>query len=185
MAKVVAAHGVGQEYRGSAILQETWLWAMRAGLERVGYPKIADGDLAVAFYGDLFRPPARGFPKSKDISHGSSVASGGPGQAASRRDQYPRRHEMGGADSLERDLLNAWHQRSADFDPKARKRRTSYKPPHRSLPILMYTRLFGSKFFTAIGRRPLFGYARQMSIYMQDRELSLDPPINCGRPFPA
>ncbi len=61
MARIVGVHGIAQQYRGGPELTQQWLLDIRAGLEAAGFRSTADGladsDVRVAFYGDLFRPP--------------------------------------------------------------------------------------------------------------------------------
>jgi len=56
VARVVAVHGIGQQFKGEHSLHAEWLPALRDGLARAGVEGFAGGDLACAFYGDLFRP---------------------------------------------------------------------------------------------------------------------------------
>jgi len=59
MSKVVAVHGIGQQYRGEAELKSEWLPALKDGLARVGKSLNSDDDLHCVFYGDLFRPKGK------------------------------------------------------------------------------------------------------------------------------
>ncbi|MFI5681546.1 lipase family protein [Streptomyces cellulosae] len=56
MARVVGVHGVGKQLLGEESLLKDWRPALRDGLRRFGGPELARGDLAMGFYGDLFRP---------------------------------------------------------------------------------------------------------------------------------
>lgn len=60
MARIVGVHGIAQQYKGGFELQSTWFDALRDGLTAAGFaPQAAalhEGDLEVAFFGDLFRP---------------------------------------------------------------------------------------------------------------------------------
>jgi hypothetical protein len=55
MAKVVAVHGISQEYRGRNTICAEWLPQLKDGLERAGCTLESDGDFDCAFYGDVFR----------------------------------------------------------------------------------------------------------------------------------
>ena len=61
MPKIVGIHGISHQYEGSAILNSQWLPALQGGLSAGGFralgEELTSGDLAVAFFGDLFRPP--------------------------------------------------------------------------------------------------------------------------------
>ena len=55
MAKVVAVHGIGQQFMGENSLRGVWLPALKDGLMRGGVSLHSDRDCVCAFYGDLFR----------------------------------------------------------------------------------------------------------------------------------
>lgn len=55
MARVVAVHGINQEYRGRHAIRAEWLPQMKDGLERAEYMLESDEDFDCAFYGDIFR----------------------------------------------------------------------------------------------------------------------------------
>lgn len=56
MAKIVAVHGIGQQYLGSHTLHNTWYPALCDGLRVAGRKVVDENDVDVVFYGDLFRP---------------------------------------------------------------------------------------------------------------------------------
>jgi hypothetical protein len=60
MPRVLGVHGIGQQYRSAPELTRGWWEALRGGLEVAGFRATADGlaqaDVRVAFFGDLFRP---------------------------------------------------------------------------------------------------------------------------------
>jgi pimeloyl-ACP methyl ester carboxylesterase len=65
MARVVCVHGVGSQQSGEQQLLRSWRPALRDGLNRAGAAgTLADDDIAMAFYGDLF------LPLSGDLSAG-------------------------------------------------------------------------------------------------------------------
>jgi hypothetical protein len=55
MAKVVAVHGISQEYSGRHTIRSEWLPHLKDGLERAGCALDSDDDFDCAFYGDVFR----------------------------------------------------------------------------------------------------------------------------------
>lgn len=55
MARVVAVHGIGQQVFGPEVLKSRWLPGIQDGIALAGGPSVVESDLAVAFYGDLFR----------------------------------------------------------------------------------------------------------------------------------
>ena len=60
MSKVVIIHGMNNEYRGVEQVLAGWLPALRDGIRHAGYEPVADEQVAVGFYGHIFRP-AGGF----------------------------------------------------------------------------------------------------------------------------
>lgn len=56
MTRVVAVHGIAQQRKGPNVLSTEWLPAIRDGMVLAGASPISEIDLAVAFYGDIFRP---------------------------------------------------------------------------------------------------------------------------------
>ncbi|GAB2569685.1 PGAP1-like alpha/beta domain-containing protein [Spirosoma areae] len=56
MAKIVAIHGIGQQYVGGHTLHSSWYPALCDGLRAAGKPEVPAEDLELVFYGDLFRP---------------------------------------------------------------------------------------------------------------------------------
>lgn len=55
MAKVVCIHGISQEYEAQEVLEEKWTPALCGGVRNAG-GKIDRTDVAMCFYGGLFRP---------------------------------------------------------------------------------------------------------------------------------
>jgi len=61
MARIVAVHGVGRQYKGDEIIRREWLPALRSGLHLAGFDFKDDDDVAFPFYGHLFRKPVTSF----------------------------------------------------------------------------------------------------------------------------
>ncbi|QWB25722.1 MULTISPECIES: hypothetical protein [Streptomyces] len=60
MARIVCVHGVGKQQAGEQTLLGQWVPALRDGLTRAGgRARVADTEVAMAFYGDLFLPPGQ------------------------------------------------------------------------------------------------------------------------------
>jgi hypothetical protein len=93
MARVVVVHGVGQQFLGRWSLQDAVARALADGVElAVGEGQLVPDDVAVAFYGDLFRVPGR------------------------RANDEPRRAEDI-SDGFEVELLYAWWAAAATAEP--------------------------------------------------------------------
>jgi hypothetical protein len=94
MVRVVAVHGIGQEFLGPhTLLARAWSDPLNDGLEHAGASPLRDGELACAFYGDLYRP------------------------SGYKSDQIPPYEAVDVEDGLERELLLAWWQHAAGTDP--------------------------------------------------------------------
>jgi hypothetical protein len=58
IAKILAVHGIGQQFSGVAIVHREWWSALISGLHLVGSDLKDEQELACAFYGHLFRKPS-------------------------------------------------------------------------------------------------------------------------------
>ncbi|MFC8515576.1 hypothetical protein [Streptomyces sp. NPDC057257] len=151
MARIVGVHGVGKQRLGSNTLSKDWEPALADGLERAGGPKIAPGDLRMAFYGDLFRPPG----------HDLSLSPGDPFLTADDVDE-----------GFEADLLMEWWSACARTDP-------AVPPPGADDTLARSPRavqtalrvLQHSRFFAEISLRALVFDLKQVRRYLTDPEL--------------
>ena len=58
--RVVCVHGIGKQMDGEQTLLSQWLPALQDGVTRAGATGLlADAEVGMAFYGDLFRPPGQ------------------------------------------------------------------------------------------------------------------------------
>lgn len=94
MARVVCVHGIAQQLRGEQTLLRAWSPAITDGVIRAGGRPVPADDVAMAFYGDLFRPP------------GELLAVGDPFYGP--EDVRP---------GFEQELLLAWWRHAATVDP--------------------------------------------------------------------
>jgi hypothetical protein len=144
MARVVCVHGIGAQLLGENQLLETWLPALLDGLRRArpGF-LLAPTDVAVAFYGDVFRPPGR------------LLAIGEPAGAP-----------LGSDDAFERELLDAWWVAAAAIDPAV------VPPDARTLArtqravVRALNALSASSFFADVAIHSLVADLRQVRRYM-------------------
>lgn len=147
MARVVAVHGIGQQVLGPEVLKCRWLPGLRDGIALAGGPSLADSELAVAFYGDLFRP--RG-----------AKAFGEPQYVAADVEE-----------GFEQDLLEALWREAAAVDravagpDDATKVRTP-RLVQRALNALSF-----SSFFTGMAERVLIGLIKQVHVYLTNDEV--------------
>ncbi|BCL21324.1 hypothetical protein ACPCBX_14425 [Streptomyces tuirus] len=96
MARVVCLHGVGSQQLGEEQLLKDWLPALQDGLTRAGAPGLlGSGDVAMAFYGDLFLPPRRTLAGADPFFSAPDVEPG-----------------------WETDALMAWWAQAAEVEPQ-------------------------------------------------------------------
>ncbi|MEV5896700.1 hypothetical protein [Nonomuraea fuscirosea] len=148
MARIVAVHGVGKQLLGEESLLKEWRPALHDGLMRAGGRALADGELAMAFYGDLFRPP------------GETLVVGDPLYSAADVEE-----------GLETELLLAWWQAAAEVEPEV-------VPPGgdtlartpRSVQAALRA-LSASRFFADLALRALVFDLKQVRRYLTDPDL--------------
>ncbi|MEU3645238.1 hypothetical protein AB0E59_17790 [Lentzea sp. NPDC034063] len=148
MARVVCVHGIAQQQRGEQSLLQAWGPAIADGVTRAEGPAVPDGDIVVAFYGDLFRPP------------GQLLAVGDPHYRAA--DLQP---------GLEQDLLLAWWREAAAVDP-------AVVGPEADTLVRMPTAvqagllaLSRSRFFAKVALRALVFDLKQVARYLLEPRL--------------
>ncbi len=145
MPRIVVVHGIAQQLKGPETLRQEYSAALRDGVRLAGKTPPPPGDIAFAFYGDLFRP--RGV-----------MAVGLPPYDANDV-----------TDPLEQDLLAAWWRGAADAEPGqvvSPDEPTMGRTPRfvqRALDALSR-----SRFFAGIAERALVGNLRQVSAYFRD-----------------
>lgn len=152
MARVVAVHGIGKQTLGEETLRQEWLPALNDGLARAGCAdRLTEFDVAVAFYGDLFRHT------------GEFLAAGDPPYTAADVEE-----------GFEQDLLLAWWEAAADSDP-------AVVPPGadtlvatpRSVQAALRA-LSGSRFFAGLALRAMVFDLKQVHRYLTDPDLRAD-----------
>ncbi|MFI1414969.1 hypothetical protein ACH4Y0_34315 [Streptomyces sp. NPDC020707] len=151
MARVVAVHGIGKQTLGEQSLRRLWLPALNDGLTRArsgATSLLTEPDLAVAFYGDLFRPRSEFLAAGDPPYTGADVGEG-----------------------FEQELLLAWWQAAADSDE-------GVVPPGadtlaampRSVQAALRA-LSGSRFFAGVALRAMVFDLKQVSRYLTDPDL--------------
>jgi hypothetical protein len=145
MPRVLGVHGIAQQYRSGPELTREWLAALRGGLEVAGFRATADGlaetDVRVAFFGDLFRPKG-------------ALAGGEPPYT-------PGDVEPG----LERDLLEAWYGAAVEHDPSLG-RPPGAMGPGRVAAQAMLERLLRSRTFAGVAQRGFIGNLKQVTAFL-------------------
>lgn len=143
MAKIVAIHGIGQQYLGEAELLSEWLPALKDGLTRVGKTLACDNDLHCVFYGDLFRPTGKGVLMPP---FGASDIT----------------------DAWEEQMLQAWWREAARVDDKVPDPNDKTKV---RIPLSVQRGLLAlsnSRFFAGLTERVLISDLKQVYCYLHD-----------------
>ncbi|MEU1103311.1 hypothetical protein ABZ408_20400 [Streptomyces tibetensis] len=150
MARVVCVHGVGQQQSGEEQLLKEWIPALRDGLTRAGASgALRPGDVAMAFYGDLFLPPGRTLDTADPFLSAVDVASG-----------------------WETDVLLAWWAEAAAVEPQV-------MPPAAAgtlggLPSSVQAALIAlsqSRFFAGLTERAMVSDLKQVRRYLGEPAL--------------
>ena len=93
MARIVCVHGGGEQVLGGQSLLRDWWPALADGLTRADTDLVSAGDVAMAFYGNLFRPQGELWAVGDQFYSATDVEPG-----------------------LEQALLLAWWQEAATVD---------------------------------------------------------------------
>jgi hypothetical protein len=145
MPHVLGIHGIAQQYRGGPELTRVWSDALRGGLEVAGFrataDRLAETDVRVAFFGDLFRPPG-------------AMAGGEPPYTAADVKLGP-----------ERELLESWFYAAVEQDPSLG------PPPGamgagRVAAQAMLDRLLRSRTFARVAQRGFIGNLKQVTAFL-------------------
>jgi hypothetical protein len=147
-----APHGIGQQHKGEDVLLAEWAPALRDGIRRASQNRLgdalADREIRIAFYGDLFRPPGR------------PLNVGDPWLAPEDMTNF------------ERELLVTWWQDAATSDRAVISSDAQTLTP-RSVQAALRA-LSNSRFFAGIAERGLLFDLRQVSHYFSDPAVRRD-----------
>ena len=145
MPRVLGIHGIAQQYRSGPELTRGWLDAIRGGLEVAGFRATADGlaetEVRVAFFGDLFRP--RGAMAGGEPPYTPADVKPGP----------------------ERDLLESWYEAAVNQDPSLG------PPPEamglgKVAVQAMLDRLLRCRTFARVAQRGFIGNLKQVTAFL-------------------
>lgn len=150
MARIVAVHGVGQQFKGDAIIHREWWPALLSGLHLAGEDLKDEQELSCAFYGHLFRRPgtlAGDHPNSLDEISSEEAA-----------------------------LLNLFWHAAAELEPEEvpspkhyEERRTLARTPQFIQRAV--SAISKSSFWANISQSALIGDLRQVLFYLNDSEI--------------
>jgi hypothetical protein len=147
--RIVCVQGIGQQIAGERSLSGGWTPALLDGLTRAGHSDAATADdVAIGFYGDLFRPAAELLAVGDPMFTAADVDSG-----------------------FEEALLLAWWREAARVDPKV-------VPPGADTLVrtpcsvqAALRQLSRSGFFGSLALRALVFDLKQVSRYLQDQQV--------------
>ncbi|MEV6168769.1 hypothetical protein AB0L99_11165 [Streptomyces sp. NPDC051954] len=146
MTRLVLLHGIAQQHKGPHTLLADWYPALADGLTLAG-AALERRDVAMAFYGDLFRPAGHRGPGEPDLD-ASDVEEG-----------------------LEQDLLLAWWQAAARAESEVPGPDTAARGRAPYLMQRALDALSHSAFFAGLADRLLISDARQVRRYFTEPEL--------------
>jgi hypothetical protein len=150
MPRVLGVHGIGQQYRSGPELTRGWWDALRGGLEVAGFRPAADtlaeADVRVAFFGDLFRLQG-------------ALAGGAPPYAPADLQPGP-----------ERDLLQAWYDAAVDQDPSLGPPEGALGPGRVAAQV-MVERLLRCRAFARVAQRAFVGNLKQVTAFLTQPEV--------------
>jgi hypothetical protein len=147
MAKIVAVHGIGQQFSGDAIIHREWWPALISGLHLAGSDLKDERELACPFYGHFFRKP------------GTLAAS----------DSY-RAQDVG---PTEAELLNLLWEAAAEAEPQVGPSPSAYAGGEalaRTPQIIQraLSAVSRSSFWVNIAQAALIADLKQVVLYMND-----------------
>jgi hypothetical protein len=150
MVRIVGIHGIAQQYQSGPQRTHGWLLALRGGLEAAGCRSVADQlaetDLRVAFFGDLFRPPG-------------SMASDAP--------PYSEK-DLGPADE---ELLTVFYKEAIAQDPGLGPP-VGAMAGRVPVPVqVLLAGLLRSSTFAGVAKHLLIGNLKQVRAYLDDPRL--------------
>jgi hypothetical protein len=150
MPRVLGVHGIGQQYRSGPELTRGWWEALRGGLEVAGFRatanNLAETDLRVAFFGDLFRPKG-------------ALAGGEPPYTPADLQPGP-----------ERDLLQAWYDAAVAQNPSLGPPEGALGAGRRAAQA-MVERLLRSPTFARVAQRAFIGNLKQVTAFLATPEV--------------
>jgi hypothetical protein len=150
VSRIVAVHGIAQQYKGPSLLHQEWFAPLCDGVALAGGMPPASEDLQCVFYAEPFRP--KGITPT-ELSYNADDVS----------------------DPFEQDLLTAWWHGAAEAEPgqvTAPDRLITGRTPRfvqRALEALSH-----SKFFVGFTEQAFIFNLKQVSAYFQDDAVRLN-----------
>jgi hypothetical protein len=153
MPKILAVHGVGQQFKGDAIIHREWWPALLSGLHLAGSKFSESNEFVCAFYGHLFRNP-------------SSLATS-------------NNYNLSNLDSDELALLKELWETASSYEPESVPSFKDFENQsnlgYSSIPNFAQRALNAlskSKFFVNIAQNLLLGDLKQLSSYLKNPQVN-------------
>jgi hypothetical protein len=150
MATIIAVHGIGQQFKGDAIIHREWWPALQSGVHLAGH-ELTDGQAMVCpFYGHLFRRKGT-LAAAEPVINPSEVTA------------------------EEAQLLELWWHEAARLEPDKVVGPAHYERETLArTPMLVQRALNGlarSTFFADLYQAAILGDLRQVTLYLNDRAI--------------
>lgn len=142
MARIVAVHGIGNQFLGGHQIRAHWLPALKDGLANAGHTLASDEDFVCAFYGDLFRPEGKAIEPLLDASDVE--------------------------DEWEKKMLAQWWEEAIKVDPGVLPPDGDSKGVGMSAVQSALDALSNSKFFAGVAESALIFDLKQVKLYLRD-----------------
>ena len=144
MSRIVAVHGIAQQYKGPSILHQEWFAPLCDGISLAGGKPPASEDLTCIFYGEYFRPKGT---TSLELPYDTDDVT----------------------ESYEQDLLVAWWRGAAEIEPEQVSFSKQYMTGRTSQVVQhALEALSHSKFFAGLTERAFVFNLKQVSAYFHD-----------------
>lgn len=143
MSKIVAVHGIAQQYKGPDMLHQEWFAPLCDGITLAGGTRPASEDLICVFYANLFR--AKELRPIEQIFDASAIT-----------------------DPYEIDLLMAWYEEVADAGPDRLIKDSTPQFIQRALETLSH-----SKFFAGLAEKAFVFNLKQVCAYFNEDAVRL------------
>jgi hypothetical protein len=142
MSKIVAVHGISNQFMGEYQIRAHWLPALKDGLMRAGHTLASDDDLFCAFYGNLFRPKGKAIGAYLDASDIE--------------------------DEWEEKMLALWWEEAAKVDTAVSPPDGTGKGLGITVVQSALDALSNSKFFAGLAESALIFDLKQVKLYLRD-----------------
>ncbi len=147
MAKIIAVHGINQQYRGSHTIYSEWYPALQDGLKLADFALDSENEFKCAFYGDIFR--------GKGKSRGGDIPDYGAEDIESGWEE----------EFLLQLSQEAFALKQASNGSDAKKKKGVIIGIQRALNVVS-----GSPFFGDVAEKVVINFVKQVKAYLHDEK---------------